>query len=210
MKAFFLVVLLIATAPAFGQSERYMIDTAFGWGAATGDTWHWCTCAEGAATWGTGMLDRIDEDRDLAIEDTGWNIRQLDQLREQYEAGKEPEPPSYLPGTSVASNGWILLRRVANIFGLAVDAYTYWIDNKNYKASVLYAKIHDIYNGKVGALDERMRARTEHCVYSKNYRGGLDEKQLDKYDIGYAGDNFWLAYPVPRKGVVTVQCVANC
>lgn len=211
MKAFILVVLLIAAAPAFGQSERYVVGTGLGWGAARGGTWHWYKCAEGAGVWGSGMLTRLKSDRVQAIVDAGWNLKQLDQLREQYEAGEEPTPPTYGPSVSTASNGWVWLRRALGAFNAVVDAYTYWRQNKNYKASVLYSKIHDHYNDRIDALDGNMRSRTENCVYMLNERGSVAQNLKIKYDIGYTGINGWLAYPVrPRKGVVTVRCVANC
>lgn len=209
MKAFLLVVLLILAAPAFGQSGRYDIGTGLGWGAAVEGTMVWYNCAKGSGAWGSGMLEAIEDQKEAAINDAGWNIEQLDDLRQKYESGEEPKPPIYGVSVSTASNGWAFLRVVARAFPIALDAYTYWKDNKNYKASVLYAKIHDDYNGRIDSLDDGMRSRTENCVYMENSRAYNEEGLKEKFDIGYTGENRWLAYPI-RKGIVTVHCVANC
>ena len=125
--------------------------------------------------------------------------------------GVEPTPPTYPPGTKVGLNGWIILRRVAGAFVIVVDAYTYWKDNKNYEASVLYAKIHDNYNDQVEALDGKMQQRTEYCVYSQNRANAAERHGQELwYETRYAGINNWLAYPVIPKGVVTIYCVTKC
>lgn len=228
MRAFIVLVLLVAAAPAFGQSERYTLDFSHGYNAANstygdhlGDTWYWYNCAKNALPYGNGRLAQIEDERDESIRNARWNVEQLDYARRQYESGNEPQPPSFTStgNTSTAKNGWPWLRvlgKIAGVFGIAADAWTYYTNNKNYNAAVLYQTIHDNYNKQRDSIDDRMRDRTLYCIEAQNNRRienynnssiEGDNSMLSLYGINYAGDNNWLAYP---KGKVYVDCVANC
>ncbi len=212
MRALILLVLMVLALPAFGQSTRYTLDTTTGYNAALGNhgnTWDWYQCAQRNLKYGNDRLQRIEDDRVTAINDADWNIDQLDTLREQYESGEELVPPTYPPSANVAPNGWIVLRRVAQIVSVLTDVYTYWNENRNYNAAVDYARIHNYYNDQVEALDSGMRDRTEYCVYAQN-RINMHQHEVRAFNVGYMGIGNWLAYPVPRRGTVTVECVANC